>query len=142
MLGFAIAMIAVVAYFVLGMPGMDHSTGSTGSIDHNAMAVPVRLSPKEFAAQLEDPGAFVVNVHVPDEGGIDGTDDIIAYDRILGDARLPAAKGTPILLYCRTGRMSDSAGRALLDAGYARVAHLDGGMDAWERAGFSLARRG
>lgn len=140
-LGLVIVIISVVGYFALGMPGMDHSTSSTDSIDHNSMMVLVRLSPREFAAQMEDPDALVVNVHVPDEGGVEGTDAIIAYDRIVGDARLPASKDTRILLYCRTGRMSESAGRALLDAGYARVSHLDGGMDAWERAGFTLARR-
>lgn len=137
-LGFAALVIAVVGYFALGMPGMDHSVGETGDMGHDSMAAPGSLSPKEFAARLEDRDAFVVNVHVPYEGGIAGTDAVIPYDRIVGDALLPAARDTPILLYCRTGRMSDSAGRALIDNGYTRVSHLDGGMEAWQRAGFAL----
>ncbi|MFP5579105.1 MAG: rhodanese-like domain-containing protein [Acidimicrobiia bacterium] len=39
------------------------------------------------------------------------------------------------------GRMSAIAGRALLDAGYTDVALLQGGTDAWERAGLSRRDR-
>ena len=129
---FAIVFVAVVAlvaaYFALGMPGMDHSGGEVTA-----------LSPKEFGERLRDPEAFVVNVHVPDEGGIDGTDAEIPYDRIVGDGRLPG-HGTQLLLYCKTGRMSEIAGRDLVREGYTRVAHLAGGMEGWKRAGFDLAR--
>jgi rhodanese-related sulfurtransferase len=37
--------------------------------------------------------------------------------------------------------MSTIAGEALLRAGYADVAHLDGGMVAWESAGRPLVDR-
>lgn len=133
------AIAAIVAYFTFGMPGMDHGAGSSGmagmaSMDRSEMTVGV----DEFASRMASSEAFVVNVHVPDEGSIKGTDAAIPYDAIVGDDRLPADKATPVLLYCKTGRMSATAVSALMGAGYTDVVHLDGGMDAWVAAGRSL----
>ena len=130
------AVAAIVAYFALGMPGMDHSGGTTDmeSMDHSAMAVGV----DEFAARMESTDAFVVNVHVPDEDAIVGTDAAIPYRTIDADDGLPKDKSAPVLLYCKTGRMSGEAATALMGAGYTDVVHLEGGMDAWVAAGRSL----
>jgi len=135
-----------VAYLALGMPGMDHgptdaegSMASMESMDHEAMEY-AALSVDEFAAQMSE-GAFVVNVHRPYAGEIDGTDAFIEFDDIAGDRRLPAEPDTPILLYCKTGRMSAVAAEALVTSGYTDVAHLEGGMEAWESAGRPLRRQ-
>lgn len=129
--------VAFVGYLALGMPGMDHSSEDASGMDH-AMDVPTSLSPEQFSARVERAEGLVVNVHVPDEGSIPGTDTAIPYDTIVGDDRLPSDLAAPILLYCRTGRMSEVAERALLDAGFTDVSHLDGGMEAWQRSGRSL----
>lgn len=132
----AVAVAAVAAYFAFAMPGMDHGGGSAGmaSMELSEMAVGV----DEFASRLASSDAFVVNVHVPDEGTIEGTDASIPYNEIVGDERLPPDKTTPIVLYCKTGRMSAEAATALMDAGYSDVVQLDGGMDAWVAAGRTL----
>jgi rhodanese-related sulfurtransferase len=123
------------AYLALEMPGTDDGTsGNEQAGDHPSTRFE-RLSPDEFAARLADSSATVVNVHTPYEGEIAGTDLFIPYDTIRGDARLPADKDTEILLYCRSGRMSATAARSLVDAGYTNVADLAGGMDAWESSG-------
>lgn len=130
--GVAIAALAVVlGYFAFGMPGMDHGASATGS-SGDASAVGV----DEFAARVD--AAFVVNVHVPFDGEIAGTDEHIPYDEIASSPLLPEARDAPILVYCRTGAMSATAGRSLTAAGYTNVAQLDGGMDAWRRAGRAL----
>ncbi|MFP5372323.1 MAG: rhodanese-like domain-containing protein, partial [Actinomycetes bacterium] len=122
-IGFTVLTAAAAAYFALGMPGMDHSgpDGTMAGMDHSAAGEPMPLSPRAFADRLADPGVFVVNVHVPAGPAIAGTDATVAYDRLLGDGRLPADKGTSILLYCQTGRMSADAGRGLMAAGYTDV---------------------
>lgn len=129
-----VVVAAVVGYFALGMPGMDHGGGGMAAMDASDMAVNV----DRFAVLAADADAFVVNVHVPAEGSIAATDAAIPYDRIVGDSRLPEGKSTPILLYCKTGRMSAEAATALMGVGYIDVVYLDGGMDAWVGAGRPL----
>lgn len=95
----------------------------------------------DFARRLEDPDTFAVNVHVPYEGEIEGTDAFIPFDQIAGDDRLPSDQATEILLYCRSGSMSAIAARGLNDAGYTNIVDLDGGMVAWEAAGLPILQR-
>ena len=97
-----------------------------------------RLDPATFADRIGDKGAVLIDVHVPYEGELEHTQAFIPYDHIVGDARLPKDKGTEVLLYCRSGRMSEIAGNALHAAGYTRLAHLEGGMRGWEAAGRKL----
>ena len=136
------AVALVVGYFALGMPGMDHGTGAPTAHDMSAMTPAVtelsELSVDQFEASLVDDNAFVVNVHVPYEGEIDGTDAFSAFDRISESTELPSDLAEPILLYCRTGRMSQIAGLSLIQMGYTNVAHLAGGMEAWAESGRSL----
>jgi len=98
----------------------------------------VRLDPAAFAERMNNSQAAVINVHIPYEGEIENTDAFIAYDKIVGVSSLPKDKNTEILLYCRTGRMSEEAGAVLHEEGYTKVAHLEGGMKAWEAAGRKL----
>ena len=54
------------------------------------------------------------------------------------DSQLPADKDAKILLYCRSGRMSQTAAEALRRAGYTDDVELAGGMDAWGAAGMAV----
>ena len=82
---------------------------------------------------------FFMNVHVPYEGEIAGTDAFIPFDQVEQQLqRLPSKKDTKILLYCRSGRMSDIAARTLVRLGYTNLWHLDEGMIGWTRQGYPL----
>jgi rhodanese-related sulfurtransferase len=94
-----------------------------------------RLDPAAFEERMKNEQAMVINVHIPYEGELAGTDAFIPYDKIRGDSRLPEDKGTELLLYCRSGRMSEEAGVDLHEEGYTNIAHLEGGMKAWEASG-------
>ena len=95
-----------------------------------------------FAAQVADPRGVTINVHVPDEGDIPGTDLSIPFDQIgARSASLPAERGTPLAVYCRRGPMSATAVATLSNLGYVDVVELQGGMRAWEASGRSLERR-
>lgn len=100
----------------------------------------VRLSPDELKAALEEKDFTFVNVHIPFEGDIAGTDLSVPYNEI-GEKenldRLPG-KDARIVLYCRSGSMSSEAARTLVGLGYENVQDLDGGMIAWEDAGYEL----
>ena len=147
--GIVLLGAATVGYFALGMPGMDMDAESpTGDptqemdgmdmagMDMNGHAV----GADDFEARLADPDAVLVNVHVPDEGSIIGTDLSIPFDQLVGNASLPRDRGEPVLLYCRSGRMSEIAADALVEQGYTDIVQLEGGMDAWVTSGRTLVR--
>lgn len=88
---------------------------------------------------LADDDVLVLNVHVPDEGSIAGTDAVIPYDEIRERATaLPSDLDAPLAVYCKSGRMSAEAVTTLLDLGYTDVVELRGGMDAWTADGREL----
>lgn len=98
-----------------------------------------QLAPAEFAAVVADEDVVTVNVHVPDEGSIPGTDAVIPFDQITTRVgELPRERSMPLAVYCRTGRMSSEAVQALRDLGYTDVVELRGGMEAWTADGREL----
>jgi rhodanese-related sulfurtransferase len=98
------------------------------------------MSVDEFASILEtsDSAYTIVNVHIPYEGEVPNTHMSVAYnDMDALTAALPD-KNAPIILYCRSGRMSDIATRALVEQGYTQVWDVTGGMNAWTASGREL----
>lgn len=80
----------------------------------------------------------IVNVHIPYAGEIKGTDANIAYNDINALTSALPDKNAPIILYCRSGRMSKEASDALLKLGYTRIWDVEGGMNAWKASGRTL----
>lgn len=114
------------------------------SIERTSTIVPTiagyyELSVEGLQAVMQQKSFTLINVHIPFEGRIKGTDLEIPYDAIdLALDKLPVEKGAPIVLYCQSGRMSEIAAQRLVELGYTRVFHVPGGMLAWEEAGFAL----
>src|SRR3972149_7556675 len=93
----------------------------------------------ELSTMLESKDFLFVNTHIPYEGEIAGTDTFVPYNELEQYAdQLPADKDARIVLYCRSGRMSEIAATALVQQGYTQVYEVDGGMIAWEEAGLPL----
>lgn len=94
-----------------------------------------------FAVMLRAKAFPLINVHIPYEGEIERTDLFIPFDQVEANlGKLPSDRGARIILYCRSGAMSATAARALVKRGYTDVWNLDGGMLAWEHAGYPLRR--
>ena len=107
-----------------------------------ASAAITRLTADQLDKMLAGPKDFtLVNVHVPYEGEIAQTDLAIPYDQIDAHLTQLPGKAAKIVLYCRSGRMSDIAARRLVELGYTHVYDLAGGMLAWEASGRSLEQR-
>ncbi len=97
------------------------------------------ISAKQLANMLKKKNFTFINVHTPYEGEIANTDTFIPYDQIpANSASLPKDKNAPIILYCKTGRMSGEALQTMRKLGYTNVKHLSGGMDAWQKLGNEL----
>ncbi|WP_292326825.1 rhodanese-like domain-containing protein [Mesorhizobium sp.] len=97
------------------------------------------ITSEQLSQMLPHKDFFFVNVHVPYEGQIEGTDALIPYDKIAQNLdKLPADKSANIVLYCRSGRMSEIAADQLSRLGYLHVSHLSGGMIAWRDSGHAL----
>ena len=99
------------------------------------------LTADQTAAEAESGAALLVDIREPEEqartGMIPGAvaaprgmlefyaDPTSPYHRPEFD---PAGR---VILYCASGGRSALAAATLRDLGYARVAHLDGGLKAW-----------
>jgi len=94
-----------------------------------------QLNPQEFSAKMKQKPVFVVDVHTPEQTHIPGTDAFIPYDQIkVHQDQLPADKTTPILVYCRSGNMSQSASKAIARLGYTNVYDLAGGANVFKES--------
>jgi rhodanese-related sulfurtransferase len=113
-------------------------TGSSVSVTGGSY---LNVTPPELKTMLDTKDFVFVNVHIPFAGNIANTDLSIPYDQIEQNlAKLPADKKAKIVLYCRSGRMSAIAAETLVKLGYTNLWNLDGGMVAWEQAGFEIQK--
>ena len=100
-----------------------------------------KITAAELKSMLKDNDFLLVNVHIPIGTSIPGTDLFTAYDKITVSEnvlQLPAEKDSKIVLYCRSGRMSEIAAEELVNLGYTNVWNVSDGMLGWEQAGYPL----
>ena len=98
------------------------------------------VTPQELNTMLKDKDFVLINVHIPFAGNIAGTDQSIAYDVIDQNLSQLPAKDAKIVLYCRSGHMSQIAAEKLVALGYTNIWNLNGGMIEWEKQGFDLEK--
>lgn len=130
----AMAMAVALAIALVGCSGSEGSGGSDGAGAQGPGWT--RVSPTELDQMLQDEDVYLVNVHVPDEGDIPGTDATIPYTEIATRVDEVPADGEPkLVLYCRSGNMSTEAAQDLVDVGVTGFYELEGGFIAWNDAG-------
>ncbi|OGN94167.1 MAG: hypothetical protein A2Y88_04025 [Chloroflexi bacterium RBG_13_48_10] len=98
------------------------------------------VSVAELQTMLENKDFTFINVHVPFEGDIPGTDLSIPYDQIEQNLDKLPDKNAKLVLYCRSDRMSNIAAKTLVGLGYTNIWNLDGGMVDWEGEGLTIER--
>jgi rhodanese-related sulfurtransferase len=99
------------------------------------------ITPDEAARLLREGGATLVDVREADEH---------ARERIPGARNLPLSRleeaelavhqGKPVLFHCRSGaRTAGNADRLAAKAGLCEAYVVEGGLEAWKRAGLPVA---
>lgn len=98
------------------------------------------LDPEAFHEVVNRPDVYTLDVHVPEQRHVEGTDAFVPYDSIR-DHRdlLPDDRTTPIALYCRSDDMSREVAGVLSELGYEEIHHLRGGIRAWEERDLPLS---
>jgi rhodanese-related sulfurtransferase len=122
----------------------------SGDLSQQTQEVPVEgggsytdVSAVGLASMMENKDFPLINVHIPYEGEIEGTDLFVPFDEVEQNLdKLPSDKSARIVLYCRSGSMSATSARALVQLGYTDIWNLDGGMIGWKQAGYPLLDKG
>jgi len=97
------------------------------------------ISATELNQLMQQQDLFLVDVHIPQQRHIKGTDLFIPFNEVKEHTdQLPKDKNTPIYLYCEGGPMGNAAARTLYELGYRNLNNLDGGTNAWKKAGFAF----
>ena len=139
-------LLAIVAMALVACGGGEAAPAAAVNLEEQTQEVPVEgggsytdVSVEGLAVMMEEQEFPLVNVHIPYEGEIEGTDVFIPYNEIEQNLeQLPADKDARIVLYCRSGSMSAQASRTLVELGYTDVWNVDGGMIAWRNSGRTL----
>lgn len=109
----------------------------------DAKAKVQNLNPDQVAREMEA-GALIVDVREPAErkeasipGSISAPRGMLEFyaDPTLPYHKKELAFDRRIILHCAGGGRSALAANTLQSMGYTNVAHLDGGMKAWQEAG-------
>ncbi len=137
----ALSLLVVLIAISASACSSTNTPSPTATPDESAQTAAYQtMSIDELADVMADTtrSYTVVNVHIPYEGEIEGTDYNIAYNNVDALTSALPDKNAPIILYCRSGNMSEQATRDLVELGYTQVYDVPGGMGAWQSSGRTL----
>ena len=106
------------------------------------------LSPDAVEAELASGDAVLVDIRDSEEQANGRIDGAIHISRGMLEFRADTTSpyhdehldpSKRVILHCASGGRSALAAATLKEMGYDRVAHLDGGLNAWKEAGKPLA---
>lgn len=126
------ALLVGVAFITFSRPN------ETNNKTSNSQLIYQSISSEELKSYLDsDKDIYLLDVHIPEQTHIKGTDDFIPFNDIEKyQAKLPKDKNTEIVVYCRSGNMSETASETLIKLGYKNVKNLLGGTNAWKANGY------
>jgi rhodanese-related sulfurtransferase len=97
------------------------------------------ITPTELNQVMQNEDIFLVDVHTPEQRHIKGTDVFIPFNEIEKyQNKFPKDKNAAIYLYCEGGPMGNAAARSLYELGYRNLTNLEGGANAWKKAGLDF----
>jgi phage shock protein E len=133
-----VRLSAVLLSAFLVLTACSAGGGTASSSGQSTAGAWQTLTPVQLHDMLASQKVYLVNVHVPYEGEIPGTDAFIPYDQIAGQLDALPFGAQAVVIYCRSGNMSNQAAQAMVAAGAPPFYELSGGFYAWESAGYPL----
>lgn len=129
--------ISLTVLLVLGFLGVFGSNGwSMGKQTYKNISV------TQFVKMLDHKDFTLINVHIPYEGEIEGTDLLIPFNKVDHfKNQLPEDKAAKVVVYCLMGPMGSIAAEKIVNMGYTQVMHLEGGLIAWQNFGKEVLKR-
>lgn len=115
--------------------GCGHAQPNSGSLEG-------KLSSAAFQQMMDNEDVVILDVRTPREfkkGHIKGAVNYDIHSRKFDKHISTIDKNKPVLIYCKSGVRSADAARRLGNMGFDVVYDLQGGILAWEHAGFPLA---
>lgn len=122
-------------------PNSTSQSTTTESTPLTSVASVVTLSAQEFATKRT--AGTVVDVRTAGEvaqGKIEGAVEIDFYSPDFLNQVSQISKDQEVYLYCAVGARSEEAARMLLQQGYTKVYHLQGGIQGWSQQGLPITR--
>lgn len=136
-----ILVVLVLALVVLSActgPGVSTPAPVT-QVDANSL--PYNITVGQTHALLGQPDVLILDVreqHEYDAGHIPGV-TLIPSGQVSGRLN-EIPKDRPVIVTCRTGNRSSSVARSLRAQGYTNVHNMEGGIVAWQGAGYPVEK--
>ena len=102
-----------------------------------------KLSSLQATQLMNREKALILDIRVPTEfgtGHIRNAKNIAQAELSNKLGELKKSKNKPIIVVCQSGHHSARASARLKKAGFEKVYHLDGGLNAWQTQGLPVAK--
>ena len=122
-------------------PSSKTESANTTNSSQAASVSFVTLTAQEFAAK--SPTGTVIDVRTPGEiaqGKIERAVELDYYRGDFLDQVSQISKDQEVYLYCAVGARSEDAAQMLIQQGYTKVYHLQGGIQGWVQQGLPVVR--
>lgn len=122
-------------------PSSTTQSTTTESTNQTSSASVITLNAQEFATKST--AGTIVDVRTAGEvtqGKIEKAVEIDFYSPDFLDQVSQISKDQEVYLYCAVGARSEEAARMLIQQGYTKVYHLQGGIQGWAQQGLPVVR--
>lgn len=134
-------LLIVTGLFACQPNPKTESSATSESTSQTAGASVISLSAQEFASKSS--AGTVIDVRTAGEvaqGKIADALEIDYYSSNFLDQVSQLPKDQELYLYCAVGARSEEAARLLIQQGYTKVYHLQGGIQGWSQEGMAVVR--
>jgi rhodanese-related sulfurtransferase len=134
-------LLIVTGLFACQPNPKTESSATSESTSQTASVSVITLSAQEFASKSS--AGTVIDVRTAGEmaqGKIEGALDIDYYSPNFLDQVSQLPKDQELYLYCAVGARSEEAARLLVQQGFTKVYHLQGGIQGWSQEGMAVVR--